>query len=110
MVVRHRVWGWRMVLFGVEWRDAGGVGYFAAVDQRDLKRGGKGGDNVVWVEQDNCVPVAWGTEVDHPIVTIMFGPARPKSVCPWYSWYQVGTDLIDQDEQDDQDDQDEQLT
>eukprot|EP00177_Eucheuma_denticulatum_P006347 GFKZ01011566.1.p1 GENE.GFKZ01011566.1~~GFKZ01011566.1.p1 ORF type:complete len:246 (+),score=25.67 GFKZ01011566.1:176-913(+) len=107
LVVRHRVWGWRMVLFGVEWRETGGVGYFAAVDQRDLRRGGKGGDNVVWVEQDNCVPVSWGTEVDHPIVTIMFGPAKPKSVCPWYSWYQVGTDLIDDE---DQDNQEERLT
>lgn len=101
LVVRHKRLGYRMVLFGADFtcraprRRMEDVGvcfcqrghlqpwYHAAVDERDKR----GGDNVVYVAEDDCVPAEFGTEVRHPITRIMFRGVYSRKFCPGYSWY-----------------------
>lgn len=84
-----------MVLFGADFRGVtngdgavgGGEGgqtwYHAAVDERDCR----GGDNVVYVAEEDCVPAAFGVRVQHPIIRIMFRGMRAREACGRYSWY-----------------------
>lgn len=84
-----------MVLFGADFRNArngdgvGGGGeagqtwYHAAVDERDCR----GGENVVYVAEEDCVPAAFGVSVEHPIIRIMFRGMKTREVCGRYSWY-----------------------
>lgn len=98
LVVVHRRLGYRMVLFGADYRRRApmaevGVGlirrgeeqpwYHAAVDERDKRKG----DNIVYVAEDDCVPAPPGQTVQHPITRIMFRGLHAQRVCPGYSWY-----------------------
>lgn len=108
LVVYHRRLNYRMLIFGVDYRcrsprrkgDDCGLCliqraeeqpfYHVAVDERDKK----GGDNILYVAEDDCIPAeAEGVvEVLHPIVAIMFGEASqvPRKGGCVFTWYAPG--------------------
>ena len=112
LVVRHRRLGYRMILFGVDFRcrapgrkaEDAGVGlcergfeqpwYHAAVDERDKLSG----DNILYVAEDDVFPAPEGTDVRHPITRIMF---TGLSAGHGYSWYVPGCRDDDDDDDDD---------
>ncbi|PXF41751.1 Clp protease adapter protein ClpF, chloroplastic [Gracilariopsis chorda] len=101
LVVRHKLLGYRMILFGVDYRcrtARGGHSFFssglnergddqpwyhAAVDERDKTAG----DNIVYVAEDECCPAAEGTLVQHPITRIMFKGIYETTTCPGLTCY-----------------------
>ncbi|CAN8072769.1 unnamed protein product [Agarophyton chilense] len=100
LVVRHKILGYRMLLFGVDHRCRSARGhdnwrcaliqrgeeqpwYHAAVDERDKSVG----DNIVYVAEDECYAAAEGTLVEHPITRIMFKGVYDAHACPGHTCY-----------------------